>query len=116
MNAASEETKAPAWASCWLVSADLYNVLWDALTIGFPHLLFDLARNHHHRSLDDGGGGTILRDEVEYQATLCLIGNVLGGWPISWKLEQAFPFRRETTRRLVEPRECTVTGFGASIV
>lgn len=44
MNAVSERTKAPAWASRWLVAAGLYNLLWGALTVGFPHLLFDLAR------------------------------------------------------------------------
>jgi len=44
MNAVSEQTEAPVWASGWLVAAGIYNLLWGALTIGFPHLLFDLAR------------------------------------------------------------------------
>ncbi len=35
---------APRWASRWLIAAGVYNLLWGALTIAQPHLLFDLAR------------------------------------------------------------------------
>ena len=43
MNAVSERTEAPAWASRWLVAAGIYNLLWGTTTIAFPHLLFDVA-------------------------------------------------------------------------
>lgn len=35
--------EAPVWASRWLAAAGIYNLLWGAVTIAFPHLLFDLA-------------------------------------------------------------------------
>lgn len=43
MNAISERSEAPAWASRWLVAAGIYNLLWGATTIAFPHLLFDVS-------------------------------------------------------------------------
>ena len=43
MNAVSEPTEAPAWASRWLAAAGIYNLLWGATTIAFPHLLFDVS-------------------------------------------------------------------------
>ncbi len=60
---------------------------------------------HRHRFSDDGAGGTILRDEVEYEAPLGLIGKWLGGWLIRRKLERMFAYRHETTRRFVESGE-----------
>ena len=43
MNAISERTQAPVWASRWLCAAGIYNLLWGATTIAFPHFLFDLS-------------------------------------------------------------------------
>ncbi len=45
---------------------------------------------HRHHFVDDGQGGTILRDEVEYQAPLGRIGHWLGGWLIRRKLDRMF--------------------------
>ncbi len=69
---------------------------------------------HRHRFLDDGEGGTILRDEVEYQAPLGLIGSWLGGWLIRRKLERMFTYRHETTRRLIESGEWSGTVTSAT--
>lgn len=33
----------PVWMSRWLVAAGLYNLLWGALVVAFPHLLFDIT-------------------------------------------------------------------------
>lgn len=41
MSVLSEQTKAPVWASRWLLAAGIYNLLWGALTIAFPHVLFN---------------------------------------------------------------------------
>lgn len=60
---------------------------------------------HRHRFLSDGRGGTILRDEVEYEAPLGLIGRWFGDWLIRRKLERMFAHRHETTRRLIESGE-----------
>lgn len=43
MNAISERTDAPVWASRWLRAAGIYNLLWGATTIAFPHFLFDIS-------------------------------------------------------------------------
>lgn len=43
MNAVLDQPEAPAWASHWLVAAGLYNLLWGAVMIAFPHMLFDLT-------------------------------------------------------------------------
>ncbi|MDZ4771944.1 MAG: SRPBCC family protein [Planctomycetota bacterium] len=57
---------------------------------------------HRHLFVDDGRGGTLLRDEVEYQAPLGRIGDWLGRRMIEKKLERMFEYRHETTRRKVE--------------
>ncbi|MGL4422737.1 MAG: hypothetical protein ACRCZF_18865, partial [Gemmataceae bacterium] len=33
----------PSWASYWLRAAGVYNLVWGAVVIAFPHLLFDLC-------------------------------------------------------------------------
>lgn len=43
-------TARPAWAGRWLVAAGIYNLLWGAWVIAFPHALFDwsgLERLNH---------------------------------------------------------------------
>ncbi len=36
-------TSVPTWAKIWLRAAGVYNLLWGAVIIAFPHLLFDLC-------------------------------------------------------------------------
>ena len=43
MKMVAENGPPPAWASYWLVAAGLYNLVWGAVIIAFPHLLFDLT-------------------------------------------------------------------------
>ena len=57
---------------------------------------------HVHRFLDDGRGGTILRDEVDYEPPMGLLGRLFGDALIRRKLDQMFDHRHETTRRIVE--------------
>jgi ligand-binding SRPBCC domain-containing protein len=57
---------------------------------------------HHHWFLDDGAGGTILRDEVDYQAPLGPIGQWLAGAMIKRKLDKMFTYRHQVTRQIVE--------------
>ncbi len=38
-----DNSPSPQWASAWLAAAGLYNLAWGALTIAWPHLLFDLT-------------------------------------------------------------------------
>ncbi len=40
---AQPPTPAPAWARSWLIAAGIYNLVWGAVTIAFPNLLFDLT-------------------------------------------------------------------------
>ncbi|REK15578.1 MAG: cyclase [Planctomycetota bacterium] len=89
----------------------VFPVRWVAVHTEYdpPHLFADRQESgpfafwyHRHRFIDDGRGGTILRDEVEYQAPLGWIGALLGGWLIRRKLERMFAFRHQTTQRLIE--------------
>ena len=57
---------------------------------------------HRHRFLDDGEGGTILRDEVDYQPPLGLLGRLLAGPLLVRMLRQMFDHRHEVTKRLLE--------------
>ncbi len=43
MNSVPERKQAPVWAIRWLWAAGIYNLCWGAVTIGFPHFLFDLT-------------------------------------------------------------------------
>jgi ligand-binding SRPBCC domain-containing protein len=86
-------------------------VRWVAVHTEYelPHLFADRQESgpfaswyHRHHFLADGQGGTILRDEVEYQPPLGILGRWLGGWLIRAKLERMFAYRHDTTRRLIE--------------
>jgi len=57
---------------------------------------------HRHLFLDDGRGGTILRDEVEYEPPLGMLGLWFSGSLVRSKLREMFQYRHQTTRRLVE--------------
>lgn len=39
----TDDPHVPRWAYLWLRAAGVYNLVWGALTIAFPHLLFDLV-------------------------------------------------------------------------
>ena len=74
-----------------------------------PHRFADrqvsgpFARWYHvHRFLDDGQGGTILRDEVDYEPPMGLLGRLFGDATIRHKLQRMFDYRHEVTRRIVE--------------
>lgn len=60
---------------------------------------------HRHRFLDDGTGGTLLRDEIDYEPPLGLLGRILGGGFLEQKLKRMFDYRHETTKRIVEARD-----------
>lgn len=42
-NLAPSFPHSPGWARWWLRAAGIYNLLWGALVIAFPHALFDLC-------------------------------------------------------------------------
>lgn len=108
----------------------LLAVQWVAVHTEYepPHLFADRQESgpfawwyHRHRFLDDGQGGTVLRDEVDYQAPLGVIGRLLGGWLIRRKLERMFAYRHEKTRRMIEsgewiPRQLTTPQTNAEAV
>lgn len=88
-----------------------------------PHLFADKQESgpfsywyHRHHILDDGRGGTILRDEVEFQPPLGIVGRVLGGWFILRQLEKMFTYRHKTTKRIVESEESRKNGQQADAV
>jgi len=89
-------------------------IQWVAIHTEYdpPHLFADFQESgpfawwyHRHRFVDDGRGGTILRDEVEYQAPLGWFGRTLGGWLIRRKLDRMLAYRHEMTRRMIESGE-----------
>ena len=43
MSTPSTTKASPRWARRWLCAAGIYNLAWGALTILWPHLLFDLV-------------------------------------------------------------------------
>ncbi len=58
--------------------------------------------SHRHLFLDDGAGGCLMRDEVDYEPPLGLIGRMLGAELIRKKLHNLFDFRHEAVRRIIE--------------
>jgi ligand-binding SRPBCC domain-containing protein len=58
--------------------------------------------NHRHEFLDDGQGGTILRDTVDYEVPLGVLGRTFGGNFVKSKLTKMFDYRHEMTRKIVE--------------
>ncbi|RLS36552.1 MAG: cyclase [Planctomycetota bacterium] len=101
----------------------LLPVRWVALHTEYdpPHLFADRQQSgpfafwyHRHRCVDDGKGGTLLRDEVEYQAPLGALGQLFGGWLIRRNLDGMFDYRHEKTRQMIESGEwkSTLTSAG----
>lgn len=73
-----------------------------------PHLFADRQVSgpfaswyHRHHILDDGRGGTLLRDEVDYELPLGLLGRLMGGAFVARKLRRMFDYRHEVTTRIV---------------
>jgi ligand-binding SRPBCC domain-containing protein len=75
MKSVSEQTKSPAWARRWLMAAGLYNLFWGALTIGFPHLLFDLSRT----------------ERVNYPEIWQCVGMIVGVYGIGYLIAASDP-------------------------
>lgn len=89
-------------------------VRWVALHTEYdpPHVFADRQQSgpfafwyHRHRCVDDEQGGTLLRDEVEYQAPFGALGQLFGGWLIRRKLDGMFAYRHDKTRQLIESGE-----------
>jgi ligand-binding SRPBCC domain-containing protein len=76
-----------------------------------PHLFADRQETgpfarwyHRHRFLDDGQGGTLLRDEIDYEPPLGLLGRALAGRFLARKLDRMFAHRHRVTRDALEGR------------
>ncbi|MGP0069187.1 MAG: SRPBCC family protein [Isosphaeraceae bacterium] len=57
---------------------------------------------HRHLFLDDGQGGTLLRDEVEFEPPMGMVGRLLAGNLLESKLQRMFDYRHQITRKIVE--------------
>ena len=57
---------------------------------------------HRHWFLEDGAGGTILRDEVDYEAPFGMLGRWLSGGFLEKKISALFRYRHEVTKRAIE--------------
>lgn len=68
---------------------------------------------HVHHFLDDGRGGTILRDEVDYEPPMGMLGRLFGDHMIRHKLQKMFDFRHEVTRKAVESGEFDADGLAS---
>ena len=82
-----------------------------------PHLFADRQVSgpfaswyHRHRMLDDGQGGTILRDEVDYEPPLGVLGRLFTGQYLHSKLQKMFDFRHITTKNIIESGDFAVKG------
>ena len=67
-----------------------------------PHLFADRQESgpfaswyHRHHFLDDGKGGTLMRDEVDYEPPLGLLGRFLSHKMVRGKLERMFDYRHQ---------------------
>lgn len=96
------------------MSVGPFPITWVAEHVEYepPHLFSDRQVKgpfrswyHRHRFLDDGQGGTVMRDEIEFEPPLGMLGRVLGGWFVKRKLKAMFDFRHERTRQIVEARD-----------
>ncbi|GAC1333439.1 MAG: hypothetical protein NVSMB14_00250 [Isosphaeraceae bacterium] len=57
---------------------------------------------HRHHFTPDGKGGTILRDSVQYEPPMGVIGRIFGEGFIKKKLNDMFQYRHKETKRLIE--------------
>ncbi len=65
-----------------------------------PHLFADRQLQgpfaswyHRHRFLDFGSGQTLMRDEIEYEIPMGVLGRLLGGMSVSRRLQRMFQYR-----------------------
>jgi uncharacterized protein (TIGR01777 family) len=76
------------------------------------------AWEHHHRFLpaEDGGAGSVLEDDIHWEAPLGALGRAAAPWAVEGRLARAFAFRhRRTAQDLarhqgVRPRRVAITG------
>ena len=57
---------------------------------------------HRHEFEDDGRGGTILRDVVDYEPPMGMIGTLIGRAFLDERLEELFDYRHRVIREAVE--------------
>jgi ligand-binding SRPBCC domain-containing protein len=57
---------------------------------------------HRHFFLDDGAGGTLMRDVIDYDPPLGVVGQWFGSGLIDAKLQKMFEFRHRKVREIVE--------------
>ena len=73
-----------------------------------PRMFQDVQRSgpfarwvHTHRVIP-ADGGSLLRDEVEYQLPMGLMGRLFGGWFARKKIDRMFQYRHDVTKRECE--------------
>ena len=57
---------------------------------------------HRHRITPNGPGACLLEDTIDYELPFGVLGRVLGGPFVHWKLRRLFAFRHQVTRRAFE--------------
>jgi ligand-binding SRPBCC domain-containing protein len=62
---------------------------------------------HRHRVIPDGSGGSTLRDEVNYELPMGLLGRTFGGAFARAKIDKMFAYRHEVTKRECESASAT---------
>ena len=74
-----------------------------------PNMFIDVQKSgpfhkweHRHIILSDGQGGAILRDEVDYELPMGLLGRICAGWFVRSKIQKMFDFRHQVTKRFCE--------------
>ncbi len=96
-------------------------VIWIAEHTEYapPHLFADRQVKgpfakwyHRHRFVDDGAGGTLLRDEIEFEPPLGILGATLAGNALRAKLEKTFAYRHAKTKEMVESGSSGLDGGG----
>jgi ligand-binding SRPBCC domain-containing protein len=60
---------------------------------------------HRHFFLCDGAGGTLMRDVIDYDPPLGIVGRWFGTALITGKLERMFEFRHRRVREIVDSRD-----------
>jgi hypothetical protein len=67
----------PRWATAWLFAAGVYNLVWGAITIAFPNLLFDWAG----------------ADRPNYPAIWQCVGMIVGVYGVGYLIAAGDPWR-----------------------
>ncbi len=66
---------------------------------------------HRHFFQNDGRGGTLMRDVVDYEPPLGVIGRFFGSGIVEAKLAKMFDFRHRRVREIVESGDFSGTSF-----